>query len=199
MMRTLSRGKLGIWPLSCPLVSKALLSEGYNATYLLPLSVTIEDNTSDLVLDRLRQLLNGAVVDGSALTVATSDDNAVGAFACHVVEGVLHQSLAAGIGAARQNVGGNQSCVVDAFSGNLVPAKDALETVRGGRTDDGTLFLSVIDCDLISMHGVPCCQSPSSHEPRQRGWACILQRAYERTRSPSCLSGGPQWDLQKRG
>lgn len=114
---------------------------GRNVTYLLVLSVTIEDSAGNLVLDALRELLNGAVVDGGALAVATSDNDTVGALAGHVVQGILHPPLADGVGTTGQEVGGDQGSVVDTLSGNVVAAEDGLEAIRGRRANNGALFL----------------------------------------------------------
>jgi hypothetical protein len=103
------------------------------------LRVAVEDNTSDLILDACVELLDRAVVHGSALGVAACDDDRVRALRRHVLKGRLEHALGDGVCAAWEHVGRDQGAVGYAFCGDFVGAECFLQTVGGRGADDGAL------------------------------------------------------------
>lgn len=96
---------------------------------LLLLRIAVEYHTRDLILDSGIEFLNGPMVDGSALGVAACHDDRVWAFLGHGVEGVLHEFLGSGVGAARDGVGADCGGVVDTFGRYGGVTKFLLEAV----------------------------------------------------------------------
>ena len=68
------------------------------------LSVAVQNNTGNLVLDSLVELLNGAVVNGGTLAVARSYNDRIGALLGHGVERVLEEFLGPRISATGKGV-----------------------------------------------------------------------------------------------
>lgn len=103
------------------------------------LGVAVEDHAGDLVLDGLVERLDRAVVDGGALGVAAGDDDGVWAFLGHGGEGLLHQALGDGVGAAGDGVGADAGGVADAFGCDFVGAEGFFEAIGCWGADDGAL------------------------------------------------------------
>ena len=101
----------------------------YGDANLLLLSISVENNASDLVLHSSGQRLDRAVVDSSALAVSAGHNYTVRALRGHGIEGILHKLLARCICTSWERVGGQCSSIVDAFGRNFVGAKLLLQPV----------------------------------------------------------------------
>jgi hypothetical protein len=106
---------------------------------LLLLRVAVEYHARDLRLHVLWEAFDGAVTNGGALGVAAGDDDAVGAFRCHVGERGGHEALGDGVCAAGEDIGAYEGGVGDAFGCDGVAAEVLLEAVRGRGANDGAL------------------------------------------------------------
>lgn len=96
---------------------------------LLILRIAVEHDARDAVLDSGGEFLNGTVVHRRTLTVATADDDGVGTLVRHGREGVFQKVLGYGIGAAGEQIGGEERGVVDAFCRNCRVTEYLLEGV----------------------------------------------------------------------
>jgi len=101
------------------------------AAVLQVLRVAVRHGRDDPVLDGLGQALDGAVHEGRALAVAGDDDLGGGGRAARgrVVEQVLHLGYAGWVGAAGDEVGGEEGRVVDALRGDVGHAEGGLDAV----------------------------------------------------------------------
>lgn len=99
------------------------------------LGVAEEDNGLDLVADRVSELLDGAMDDGTALRVATGDNSGVGALRSSLDEEVLHEVLGGTVSATGEVVGGQGSGVGDTLGCDVPQADAGLEAVGDIRSN----------------------------------------------------------------
>jgi len=99
---------------------------------LLVLGVAKRKRCDDLVLLRRSQVLDGAVREGCALRVAADDELGGRAVGDGVLDEALHLADAGEVGAAREEIGGYQGGVVDAFDGDGGFAEDFFYLVGWG-------------------------------------------------------------------
>lgn len=100
------------------------------------LGVAEHEGRHDLVLLGLGQVLDSAVSDGGTLAVAADDQHGVGALGVDFANDLLHLRDTGGVSAARQEVSGETSGIVDSLNGHAL--KLAFDVVGSLRTANGT-------------------------------------------------------------
>lgn len=105
------------------------------AVVLLVAGVTVENNTLDAVLDGLGEILNGAMAESGTLGVTSNNDLGVRAAGSGLVEEVLHLADSAEISSTWEEVGGEESWVVNALNSDVVAAESALQALTGWWAD----------------------------------------------------------------
>jgi len=79
------------------------------------LSIAVENDAGDAVLNCVGELLDGAVVYRCPLAEAAADNDEVWALLCHGCEYFLKKILGPGVCRAGEQVGSCECCIVDAF------------------------------------------------------------------------------------
>jgi hypothetical protein len=114
---------------------------GHLTTILQILRIPKRDDAINRVLHARRQILDRPMHDGGALRVPPGKDGTVGTLRGGLREEVAHLADAQGVGAAGEEVSGEQGGVVDPLNGDTGGAEDLFEAGGGLWTDDGALLV----------------------------------------------------------
>jgi hypothetical protein len=117
-----------------------LSGEVWNLSAILQvLRVAKRNNAINRIFDAAGQVLDSAMRQCCALTVAAREDRRVGTVSRSLGQEIAHFPDSTQVCTSGEKVSGEQGRIVNALDGNAVGAKDLLKATGGRRSNDGAL------------------------------------------------------------